>query len=180
MPVAVPIALAVVGAALTAKQAIDQNRAINKSKDANRSATELQKKQLGDAAEVARAKREREAAYTRSRISLLSGETGLAPDAYSGLFQQNQTDLGLNLGLIDQSLTNDRARADAGLAVNFADLDARKSNPLFAAFQGGLQGASTGLSISNLANSFPAAGSGSTTVGGATYGPNFVGPIPRG
>lgn len=180
---AIPLAigLGVAGLGMSAAQAIQQNRAINKAKEANRNAADVQKKQLVDVAAVEKAKREKEAAALRGRIAALSGESGIAIDAYSGLFQQVNTDLASNLDILTQNLTNEQARVESGLAANLAELNTRRVNPLFAGIQGGLQGAQTGLSIANLGSVLGTGGAatGSQTVNGVTYGPNFVGPIPR-
>lgn len=142
--------IAAASAGVSAAGAIQQNKAISKAKEANRNAANVQKGQLTDAAANERLKREQDAAKIRSRIALLSGETGIAPDAYSGLFQQNETDLASNLRILDQNLTNEQARVDSGLQVNLAELSSRQVNPLFATFGGALQGATTGLSIATM------------------------------
>lgn len=151
--IAIPIALAVAGAAASAKQASDQNKAIKRSMQASRDAAAVQDGQIIDQGEVEAMKRRNEAAMIRARLRVAGAEAGTG-DGGTSLMTQAAYDEALNQNLIDRNVINERRRLSSGLQADLTALRGRAVNGILAAFQGGLQGASTGLQISSAVNSF--------------------------
>lgn len=138
-----------IGAATSAVQAREQNKAIKKSAASQRQAAAIQVGQLQDAAEVERDKRIQDQRRISARLRVAAGESGLALGVGTPLALQNQTqaDLDTNLGILDRNLNSQIAAVNTGAQANINALDAQQINPLLATFTGGMGGASTGLSI---------------------------------
>ncbi len=132
----------------SASAARQQNRAIRRSQESAREAAEVQVTQVTEQNAVERLRRLRESAQLRGRLRVAAGGSGFTTSgSFARVEQQIDTDLNLNLGILENNLSNDINAIQSGLNVQTATLQGGVSNPLVSAFTGILGGASTGLSI---------------------------------
>lgn len=132
----------------SASAARQQNRAIRRSQESAARAARVQTTQVTQQNEVERLRRLREAAQLRGRLRVAAGGSGFTTSgSFARIEQQIDTDLNLNLGILENNLSNDVNAIESGLAVQTATLQAGVQNSLVSAFTGLLGGAATGLSI---------------------------------
>lgn len=142
--------LTIAGAAVSAKQAQDQNRALSRSAGSAERGQRIQSKQIREAAVLEQRKIESQAARVRGliRVSGAARGVGISGSVESQLLQAD----------FDERLGIDAINANQASALEFArsrleaigiDLSGREMNSILAGFSGGLQGLSTGLSIAN-------------------------------
>lgn len=135
-------------AGASAYQASQQNKALRRSEESTRRATEVQNRQLAAAAGQELEVRRREADQTRGRIRVSAGEAGIGlGGSYAAMMRQADFDLAMNQQIIRQNFMNNVNATNSGYMASMAQLSAQRRNPLLDAFTGGLQGMSTGLSI---------------------------------
>lgn len=144
--------LAVASAVASAKQAQEQNRAVRRSQDAAQHAAAVQGHQLDQQAEIEGLKRKNESQMIRARLRVANAEAGTG-DGFESLYDQVGFDEALNNQILETNRVNEHRAIESGLQVNLASLASQGRNAILAAFQGGLQGAQTGLQISSLAQS---------------------------
>ena len=179
MAIAVPLAIAAVGAGVAAAGAAKQNAAIRRSAAASNAAYATQAKQVSNQASVEQMKRQNEAARVAGRLRVAAASAGVNIEggSYADLVQQNNYDAGLNLAILNQNRSNEIARVQSGANAHLADLQGHLQSVLLSSLQGGVQGFSTGLQISNAAGALggtsgTADTSYSDTLGQPGYGSN--------
>lgn len=132
----------------SASAARQQNRAIRRSQESAARAAQVQTRQVTQQNEVERLRRLRESAQLRGRLRVAAGGSGFTTSgSFARIEQQIDTDLNLNLGILENNLSNNINAIESGLEVQTSNLQAGVQNPLVSAFTGLLGGASTGLSI---------------------------------
>ena len=142
------IGLTLASAAVSAKQAQEQNKAISRSAGSAERGQRIQSEQIRKAAVLERRKIESQAARVRGliRVSGAARGTGIAGSLESQLLQAD----------FDEQLSIDAINANQASGLEFArsrleaigiSLSGREMNSILAGFSGGLQGLQTGLSI---------------------------------
>lgn len=132
----------------SASAARQQNRAIRRSQESAQRAASVQTRQVTQQNQVEKLRRLREAGQLRGRLRVAAGGSGFTTSgSFARIEQQIDTDLNLNLGILENNLSNNINAIQSGLDVQTAGLQSGVSNPLVSAFTGLLGGASTGLSI---------------------------------
>lgn len=160
---AIPIALAVIGAAASAKAASEKNHAIRGAQRSAQEAANVHAGQLTDAAAVERQKQVNRAAVAEGRLRVHAAESGLnLGGSFGALDQQIAFDEAYNETVILRNRNSQIMGVQSDLYANIGALRAQYKDPIFAAFTGAVGGASTGLSLSggigSLSSSTPAAG----------------------
>jgi len=147
VPLVITAATAAGTGYVTYEQARQQNAAVKRSKASARNAAIVQARQLTQAAAIERQKRIDESERIRGRLRVASAAADVGLGAYDALDQQATVDAFENIQIVDQNLSTQTARVESGLAADLTALSNRTQNSVLAAFMGGMQGASTGLSI---------------------------------
>lgn len=124
----------------------NQNSSAKKQAEATNKATEAQQKQLVEQAALEKQKRVSEAQQIRSKLRVASGESGVA---LASAERQAGFDLSLNLNVLNDNLENQLALVRSQGQADLAALEGRYQNTLLSTLTGGLQGAATGLAITN-------------------------------
>ena len=146
------IGLTIAGAAVSAKQAQEQNKAISRSATSAERGQRIQNEQIRKAAVLERRKIESQATRVRGliRISGAARGVGITGSIESQLLQ---ADLAEQLGF-DAIHTNQASALESArsrLEAIAGDLGSRELNPILSAFSGGIQGLQTGLAIVSVA-----------------------------
>lgn len=146
--VVVALALTAAGAAVSAKQAQEQNKAISRSAGSAERGQRIQSEQIRKSAVLERRKIESQAARVRGliRVSGAARGVGISGSVESQLLQ---ADLAERLGIdaINANRASALELARSRLEAIRIDLSGREMNSVLAGFTGGLQGLQTGLSI---------------------------------
>lgn len=166
--IAVPIAMMVVGAAISAQQASERNKAIKKSQMANIAATAENQKQVADAGEVQALKRRNEAAMIRARLRVAGASAGVG-DGTDALLAQANYDEALNLNILHNNVINEQRRLASGLTADLTSLQSGMVNGVLAGMQGGIQGYGTGMQISGGMGNGAGSGANSSANSGDAY-----------
>lgn len=142
-------ALGAVGAGASYMQAQENNKSIKRAKAATTAANDVQNKQLTAQAAQAREKRLRESAAIRGRVLAAGGASGfdIGSGDVSGLVTENTATTGIDLQTLYTNLQNRIAYGASATNAELINLDSRTQNAGLGAFQGGLTGFSTGLSL---------------------------------
>ena len=144
----VALAAAFAGTATSAMQARAQNAAAARSAKAAQKAADVKRDQLEKQAAVERKKQQNLSAQIRGRLAVSAAASGAGfGGSYDALMVQTDTDEAMNLGILEDNLASNRAMVDSGLEADLASISGHTSNTLLAAFNGGIQGLSAGLSI---------------------------------
>ena len=144
------LAIGIAGAATSAAGAMAQNRAIEKSMDAQAKGAGTQQQQLADQAALEKMKTMRTMQQLQGRVRVAAGESGATTGgSFAALENQARFDAGLNNAIIGRNLVNQQALVRSGFQANMAQLQSQQQNPLLSAFSGGMQGLQAGLAIGN-------------------------------
>lgn len=142
-------------AALSAKQASDQNKAISRSMRSSRDAAAVQQKQITEQAAIEQAKNRNRAAQVRGRLRVLAAGAGTGMGGSTlALLRQADYDEAINEQIIETNARHQNERLRSGLDANLLSLESRVQNVLLSTLSGGLGGFNTGLSINGAIESF--------------------------
>lgn len=164
-----------VGAAGTSAYAANQasrrqNRVAKAVQESTARAAEIQSRQLKAAAALEKQKQVAAAERVRGRIRVAAAAAGFEDvGSYEAFLRQSQYDTALNTTVIDQNLGNTLARVVSGRDAGLAEIGGRFTSPVLAAFNGGVDGARSGLAI---ASAIPS-GSGDGTGGSNQPRPEY-------
>lgn len=159
------IALAVASAAAAGGGALANNSAVKRSERAAVKSAQVERNQLASQAVLERTKRALDLDRARGRLRVLAADAGQSLDGSFGLLMdQAVLDYQLNQRIADANYASQGARLQSGLEAQFAALSGQKQSPLFAALQGGVQGAMAGHAI----DGFFGSGGGGDGGGGGT------------
>ncbi len=145
---------AAAGTATATYGAVKANDAAKKASEAAKAKAQAQVRQIADAAQLERKKRELDAERVRGRLAVLGAESGVA-GGYNSLEQQVNTDLNDNLSIIAKNVELQTGRVAAGYNADLTTFNNQRVNPVIASATGALSGLSTGLSIGSAINSIP-------------------------
>lgn len=156
----IPAAIAIGEAGLSAFGASERNRGIQRSMDAANAATAEELRQIEAQRKLERQKRIRDAEKVRGIVAVNAAERGVGfGGSVTALDRQALYDEGTNVGTVDTNAGNAARRSLSQLSATNTSLANQSINVLASIIQGGLQGASTGLSIERaFAGPTPAAG----------------------
>lgn len=136
----------------TAAYSADQNRkAVHRSQDSAKLAAEVQSRQIASAAQLEKQKVANKAQMIRGRIRAAAAAAGFDnAGSYQSLEQQVSTDAALNTQIIGANRRAQLDRVSSGLQADLLGLGSHVTNPILAAFTGGMQGVQAGLAIGGM------------------------------
>ncbi len=146
--IAIPLAMMAVGAAMSAQQASERNKAIKKAQLASIDANTENQRQVREAGDVQAMKRKNEHAMMKARLRVSGANAGVG-DGVDSLLAQADYDASLNENLLQRNVINEQRRLASGLTADLTNLQSGVMNGVLSGMQGGLQGFSTGLQISS-------------------------------
>lgn len=151
------IGLAIASAAAAGGGALANNASVKRSERAAVKSAQVERNQLASQAVLERTKRALDLDRARGRLRVLAADAGQSLDGSFGLLMdQAVLDSQLNQRIADANYASQGARLQSGLEAQFAALSGQKQSPLFAALQGGVQGAMAGNAIDGFFASAPA------------------------
>lgn len=167
------IALGIAGAITGGAGAMSANSGIRKSERAAVDAARTERTQIKAQRDLEREKRALELDRVRSRQRVLAANAGQSIDGSFGLLMdQAALDAGINQRIADANYAARSARVQSQFDAQFISLENGRQSPLFAAIQGGIQGAMAGHSIGNFFG-----GGGGAGFGGIGSQPLTIGDI---
>ena len=143
------IYLAAAGAAISAKQAREQNKAIEKSQDIAYEQATVQQQAIANQQQQRKEQYTRQAAKLTGRATVMDESRGIglgSPTSQLGILGIDQI-LARNLSAIKSNFNLSIAQSGLGYDARNVQLGAQAKNPFFSAFEGAIGGAQTGLAI---------------------------------
>lgn len=135
-------------AGTSAYAAREQNKALEKAMDSEAAAAGVAQQQLAMQTGQQQEARIREANQLAARIRVARGEAGVGTGgSTAAVLRQVDTDAARDLDTLDTNYLFGVKRVRSGAAAQLDQLEAQTTNPLVAAFLGGLQGGTAGLQI---------------------------------
>jgi hypothetical protein len=152
---AIPAALAVVGAAESVSAASAQNRAAHRSAVTANAAAVAKTQQIEDAAALERTKTQNQFEQIRGRLRVAGAAAGVGlGGSFDALDEQAAVDENLNKQVINTNTTNQVASVRSGLDADLTSLASHTMSTILAGFTGGVTGAETGLRVSTAVDSY--------------------------
>ena len=138
---------ALLGAAASASQASEQNRAIRRSGQSAIRSANVQYGQVREQGDVELLKRRAQAEQVIGKVRVAGAESGSVDGSFAALERQEAYNADLDRTIIKRNVKSNLERVHSGLDATLTDLGARTVNPILSAFTGGIGGLQTGLSI---------------------------------
>lgn len=141
--------LAVYQGALSTYGAIEKNKSVKRSMNSALYATQIGLNQTDEAAELERRRIANEASLVRSRIRVLTGESGFSGNgSFADLDRAVAIDEQLNLAISKRNQFNQRQLLVSRLDSQLSQFAAEHASPILAGITGSLNGFMSGMSMS--------------------------------